>query len=332
MSDKNTGHQRDESSQTHETINKGEINHPLDENDAQAVAAMREQTLPFKGQMNGPEARVPFDHIMEQTPDAAGVTYENGTVGGVSGVWCRPEKSNSGAAILYFHGGGYVFGSAHAYRHLGGQFAARTNTVTFIADYRLAPENRFPAAIEDGQKAYLGLVENGAHRIAIVGDSAGGGLTLSLLSILQNDPSKKQSVAPSAAVVMSPWTDLALTGASYKDREENDPIFTKKAITDMSKEYLNGADPRDPLASPMYANLAGLPPIQIHVGTEEILFDDSRNFAERVHAAKIDVALHVWEGMPHVFPSSVGTLEAAEEALEIMTRFLSAHLSNQTTV
>ena len=331
MNDKNTGTQKDERSQIYETIGKGEINHPLDGNDAQAVAAMREQTLPFKGQMKGPEARVPFDQIMEHTPDAAGVTYENGTVGGVSGVWCRPEKPISEAAILYFHGGGYVFGSAHAYRHLAGQFAARTGAVAFIADYRLAPENPFPAAIDDALAAYLGLVENGAHRITIVGDSAGGGLTLSLLSILQNDPSKKQTVVPSAAVVMSPWTDLARTGASYKDREEADPIFTEKAITDISKEYLNGADPRDPRASPMYATLAGLPPVQIHVGTEEILFDDSRSFAARARSAKVDVALHVWEGMPHVFASSVGTLQAAEEALEIMTRFLSAHLSNQTT-
>lgn len=331
MSDKNTGTQKDESSLIQEMISKGEINHPLDENDAQAVAAMREQTLPFKGQMNGPEARAPFDQIMEQTPDAAGVTYENGTVGGVSGVWCRPEKANADAAILYFHGGGYVFGSAHAYRHLAGQFAARTNTVIFVADYRLAPENPFPAAIDDAEAAYRGLVERGIGSIAIVGDSAGGGLTLSLLSILQNDPSKKQSVVPVAAVVMSPWTDLALTGRSYEDREEADPIFTKKAISDISKNYLNGADPRDPLASPMYADLAGVPPIQIHVGTEEVLFDDSRSFARRAQAAKVDVALHVWEGMPHVFPSSVGTLQAAEEALEIMTHFLSAHLSNQTT-
>jgi acetyl esterase/lipase len=330
MNDKNTGTQKDESSQAYKTINKGEINHPLDKNDAQAVAAMREQTLPFKGQMNGPEARVPFDQIMEQTPDAAGVTYENAAVGGVSGVWCRPKKANDGAAILYFHGGGYVFGSAHAYRHLAGQFAARAGAATFIADYRLAPENPFPAAIEDAQRAYLGLVENGAHRIAIVGDSAGGGLTLSLLSILQNDPSKTQPVVPSAAVVMSPWTDLALTGASYKDREEDDPIFTKKAITDISKEYLNGADPRDPLASPMYASLAGLPPIQIHVGTEEILFDDSREFAKRAQGENVDAELHVWDGMPHVFASSVGTLQAAEEALEIMARFLSEHLQNQT--
>jgi acetyl esterase/lipase len=331
MSDKNTGTQKESSSQTYEMISKGEINHPLDENDARAVAVMREQTLAFKGQMSGPEARTPFDQIMEHTPDAAGITYETGTVGGVSGVWCRPEKANSNAAILYFHGGGYVFGTAHAYRHLAGQFAARTGVAAFIADYRLAPENPFPAAIDDAQAAYAGLLESGASSIAVVGDSAGGGLTLSLLSILQNDDSKKQAVVPVAAVVMSPWADLAITGRSYEDREDADPIFTKKAITDISKHYLNNSDPRDPLASPMYANLAGLPPIQIHVGTEEVLFDDSRSFANRARAANVDIALHVWEGMPHVFASSVGTLAAAEEALEIMTRFLSAHLSNQTT-
>lgn len=311
------------------STNKREINHPLSEKDARVVVRMREHMLPFKGQMSGSEARQPFDQIMEQTPDAAGIAYEKGTVGGVSGVWCRPEKAIAGAAILYFHGGGYVFGSANAYRHLGGQFAARTNTVTFIADYRLAPENPFPAAIDDAFSAYAGLIQSGAQKIVVAGDSAGGGLTISLLSILQNDAAKKQSVMPSAAVVMSPWIDLAMTGESYDARREADPIFTKKALTDISRHYLNDADPRDPLASPLYANIADLPPIQIHVGTEEILFDDSRELAVRAQAANVEAELHIWKGMTHVFPSSVGMLEASEEALEIMSRFLSSHLQNK---
>lgn len=315
-----------ENSQTNKMILEGEIHHLPSDNDVKVVAAMRSEILPFKGKLSGPAARTPFDEIMGQTPDASGVTYEPGNVGGVSGIWCRPEKATSGAAILYLHGGAYVLGSASAYRHLAGQFAARTSTATFVANYRLAPENSFPAAIDDAKAAYWGLVENGARSIAIVGDSAGGGLALSLLSILQIDVQKGQAIAPAAAAVMSPWTDLSLSGKSFKDRAEADPIFTKEMFAEMGKSYLNGSDPRDPRASPLYAALADLPPIQIHVGTEEVLLDDARNYAERAQAEKVDVALHIWDGMTHVFPSSVGKLTAAEAALEIMARFLFENL------
>jgi epsilon-lactone hydrolase len=293
------------------------VRHSLSEKDREAVAAMRREVAPVKGKMGDPSARPPFDEVMEHTPDARGVTYEKRVVGGLPGISCTPQGARPGATILYLHGGAYVLGSANAYRHFAGQIAARAKVVVFIAEYRLAPEHHFPAALDDARAAYLGLVESGAWKIAIVGDSAGGGLALALLSIVQSE-----SVAPVAAVVMSPWTDLALTGGSLEDRADDDPLLTKEMLSKTAASYLDGHDPRDPLASPLYGALAGRPPIQLHVGTSEVLLDDTRRYAEKARAAGVEAVAHAWEGMTHVFPSSVGTLEAAEKALSLMATFL----------
>jgi epsilon-lactone hydrolase len=303
-------------------IAQADVRHSLTERDREAVAAMREEVAPFKGMMSGPGARAPFDEVMEHTPDARGVTYEKVTVGGVPGIRCTPQGARPGAMLLYLHGGAYVLGSANAYRHFAGQIAARAKVPAFIAEYRLAPEHRFPAAVEDGKAAYRGLVEAGARKIVVAGDSAGGGLALALLSVVQNE-----LVPPAAAVVMSPWTDLALTGGSFQDRAEDDPLVTKDMLSKTSASYLDGHDPRDPLASPLYGELAGRPPIQLHVGTSEVLLDDTRRYAERARAAGVDAVAHIWDGMPHVFPSGVGTLEAAEHALALMASFLDDRLS-----
>jgi monoterpene epsilon-lactone hydrolase len=299
-----------------------DVRHSLSEKDREAVAAMRRELAPFKGKMSEPGARPPFDEVMEHTPDAHGVTYEKVAVGGVPGISCTPQGARPGARLLYLHGGAYVLGSANAYRHLAGQIAARAKAAVFIAEYRLAPEHRFPAALEDAKAAYRGLVEGGARKIAIVGDSAGGGLALALLSIVQSE-----GVGPVAAIVMSPWTDLALTGGSLDDRASDDPLLTREMLSKTSASYLNGHDPRDPLASPLYGVLAGRPPIQLHVGTSEVLLDDTRRYAHKARAAGVETEAHVWEGMTHVFPSSVGTLDAAEKALSLMAAFLDERLA-----
>ncbi len=298
-----------------------DVRHSLSEKDREAVAAMRKAVAPFKGKMSDASTRAPFDEQMDHTPDARGVTYQKRVVGGVPGISCTPEGSRPGAAILYLHGGAYVLGSANAYRHLAGQIAARAKADVFIAEYRLAPEHRFPAALDDGRAAYRGLVEGGARSVAVVGDSAGGGLALALLSIVQSE-----AVAPLAAVVMSPWTDLALTGGSLEDRADDDPLLTKEMLSKTAASYLDGHDPRDPLASPLYGALAGRPPIQLHIGTSEVLLDDTRRYAEKARAAGVEAVAHTWEGMTHVFPSSVGTLEAAERALSLMATFLDERL------
>jgi acetyl esterase/lipase len=246
----------------------------------------------------------------------------------VRGIWCRPRTAAPGVVILYLHGGAYVLGSAHAYRHLAGQVAARTNATAFVADYRLAPEDPFPAALDDARAAYRGLVAAGARMIAIVGDSAGGGLALAVLSITRAEALAGTGADPRAAVALSPWTDLALTGPSMEERAGDDPILTPAMLATTGASYLQGHDPRDPHASPLCGRLAGLPPIQLHVGTSEILLDDSRRYVERARREGVDATAHIWEGMPHVFPASVGTLDAAERALETIAAFLKEKLGS----
>lgn len=238
--------------------------------------------------------------MMAHTPAAAGVTYEPATVGGIAGWWCRPVSARDGVALLYLHGGAYVQGSARAFCHLAGQIAARANAATFIPEYRLGPEHRFPAAFDDATAAFDGL---SAPSISLVGDSAGGGLALAILP----------HVKAKRAAVMSPWTDLALTSPSITTRADADPFLTAAALRTAATMYLGNHDPRDPKASAVYGDLSGLPRVQIHTGDAEILLDDSLRYTA--------ATVHVWEGMPHVFPSN--TFAASKLALDHIGAFLS---------
>lgn len=306
---------------------RAEVYHPVSERDRATVAALRVDAAPFKGKMSDPSARAPFDAIMEHTPAPVGlVDYEQAVIGGVAGFWCVPRGARATAAILYLHGGAYLLGSAAAYRHFVGQFAARTNTRAFIADYRLAPEHPFPAALDDARAAYQGVVATGARQVAIVGDSAGGGLALALLSAAHADAVAGRGAPPVGAVVMSPWADLALTGGSMTERADEDPLVTRDMLRAASASYLGDHDPRDPQASPLYGDLAGLPPVQLHVGTSEVLLDDTLRFAARARDAGVDATAHVWEGVPHVFPSNLGALDAADQAFDLMAGFLRQRL------
>ncbi len=295
--------------------------------DLATVAAVRAQTAPFKGMMSGPQARGPYDDMIGAIPAAADVTYEKADIGGVSGFWCRPQTATPNAAILYLHGGAYVLGTANAYRHFAGQFASRTNTAAFVADYGLAPERPFPAGVNDAQAVYRGLVAQGIKKIVLVGDSAGGGLSLVLLTLVQADADAGKAPAPLACVVMSPWTDLALTGASHTTRADEEPFLTQSALQASVALYLGAEAATHPHASPLYGKLDGLPSIQMHIGTSEVLLDDTLQFAEQVSAAGGNVSAHVWEGMPHVFPSSLGLLDAAEQAMTIMAEFIKEKLN-----
>ncbi|ESQ82080.1 hypothetical protein AEAC466_19375 [Asticcacaulis sp. AC466] len=301
-----------------------EIFHALDDKDAGTVAAMRQALAPIKGTINSPAARGLFDEVMEHTPDAPGITYEAGTVGGVPGIWCLPPDKRPDKFILYCHGGAYVLGSARAFRHLAGQIAARTRSATFVPDYRLAPEHPFPAAVTDAVAVYRGLCDLAPKSIAIAGDSAGGGLALTLLALMQAEAVAGKVLAPIAGVAMSPWTDLALTGASMTERAEADPLLTRDMLSRTAALYLNGQAADMETASPLYGSLADLPPIHIHVGEDEILLDDARRYARRAQAAGSDVRLNVWQGMAHVFPANVGTLAASEKALDLIGQFLTA--------
>ncbi|MBB3773329.1 acetyl esterase/lipase [Angulomicrobium tetraedrale] len=298
---------------------------PLSPEDAPAAAAMRQAASTHKGEKLGPEARPMFDAMFAATPAAADVRVEAATVGGIAGFWLRPTNARPGARILYLHGGGYVLGSAQALTRFAGQIAARVGADAFVPDYRLAPEHPFPAAIDDAVAAYRGLVADGAKRIVVVGDSAGGGLTLSLLSILAADKAEGM-VQPVGAMAMSPWTDLALTGESFETRAEADPIFTRGVLQGFADMYLQGQDAANPKASPLHSRLDGLPPIRIDVGDNEVLLADSSRYTERAQAAGVEITLSVWEGMPHVFQSCLGQFLAAEQSVNAISDFLRQRL------
>jgi monoterpene epsilon-lactone hydrolase len=288
------------------------IRHGLTAADRVAVASLR------AGLAANPvvTTRTSFDGFFERVPPADAVDYSDSRVGGVPGVWCVPRahRDRARAAMLYLHGGGFVYGSARAFRHFVGQIAARAAVPAFVADYRLAPEHRFPAALDDARAAYRALATQfGAGGVAVVGDSAGGGLALSLL---QQEPGVR------CGVLLSPWTDLALTGASIDANAANDPFLTRAGLEAGVRQYLGAHDCRDPRASPLYGSTRETPPIQVHVGTAEILLDDSLRLASSER-----IQVHVWEDMLHVFPSSLGLFESAQAAHDLIPTFLRAELS-----
>jgi monoterpene epsilon-lactone hydrolase len=298
-----------------------DIYHPLLLPDVEARAAMR-AALPATRLSFEAASRAIFDDIMEHTPDAPGVSYEQATVGGVPGCWCRPEQAWSGAVLLYLHGGAFVLGSAWAVRHLAGQLAARAGVAAFVPGYRLAPEQPFPAAVDDVLAAYRGLAALEYSEIALAGDSAGGGLALVTLSQATRAADRGEGPRPVGAAVLSPWTDLTLTGESLKTHADTDPLVSLQTLGAAVPLYLNGHDPQDPLVSPLYGDLTGLPPVLVHVGEDEVLLSDSTRYIERLRAAGGVGQLHVWAGMAHVFPASVGAFVASAAALDDLGQFL----------
>ncbi len=299
--------------------------HPLSQEDALAATALRASVAPFKGKLAGTAARGPFDAIMEQVAAPTDVTFEADTVGGISGWWAKPARPRQGAAILHLHGGWFNLGTASAYRNLVGHIASSAGADAFVPDYRLAPEHPFPAAVEDVEASYRGLAAKGISKIAVTGDSAGGDLVLVLLSIACAQ-ARKGGVAPVGAVAISPVTDLALTGESFETRAEADPYFTKSQVAGLVASYLGETDPKNPLASPLYGDLSGLPPIRVHVGDDEVLLDDSRRYVARAVAAGVDARLDVWMGMPHGFVTGIREFDAARQALQAIGAFLTERL------
>lgn len=306
------------------------VNHPLDPEDAQVAAAIRAMSSAAKGVPSGAETRGQYDAFMESVSPRDDVTFETGAVGGIPGIWARPAIWRSDEAIVHLHGGWFNFGSAGAYRHLVGQIAARAGARAFIPDYRLAPEHPFPAAADDALACYRGIAASGVGKIAISGDSAGGNLALGMASRIAGEAVSAKA-ALVAVVVLSPVTDLTLSGASYDSRADADPFFTRRQVAELVRAYLGAADARQPLASPLYGGFAGLPPIRIHVGDDEVLLDDTLRYAERAAAAGVDARADVWMGMPHGFPTNIGRLKAAAQALDALGAFLAEKLPAQAS-
>ncbi len=298
---------------------------PLTSADALVVATARAAALPHKGRLQGTAARKPFDTIMSRVPMPGGVRFEADDVGGIRGWWCLPGRDAPGGAILYLHGGWYSWGTAVAYRNFVGHIVARAGVPAFVADYRLAPEHPFPAAVDDLRTCWEALVERRLGPIAVAGDSAGGGLAFALAAgLARRGPDVAQ---PAALVAMSPVTDLTLSGASWTTRADADPYFTSAQARAQAAAYLMGQDPTDPQASPLFAALEGLAPLRVHVGDDEVLRDDAVRLVERAVAAGVDARVDVWTGLPHVFQTSVGHLGAADLALDDISAFIAGRLT-----
>lgn len=258
------------------------------------------------------------------TIEPEGVHSEAIDAGGVPAQWIVPDGAATDRVLLYVHGGGYVMMSAETHRKMVSHFAKATGCRALNVDYRLAPEHPHPAPVEDTVTAYRWLLEQGiapAH-IAISGDSAGGGLCLAAALRIRD----AGLPLPAAVVPISPWTDMEGTGASMESRAGVDLIVTADGIRQLSRVFLGGADPRDPYASPLYADLAGLPPIYIQVGDEEVLLDDSVRFAEKARQAGVDVTIEVFPEMQHVFQIAAGGLPEADEAVRKYAAWLRPRL------
>jgi monoterpene epsilon-lactone hydrolase len=268
------------------------------------------------------DQRETYDTLIATTPIADGVALEAVDRDGVSGWWVRPTGAPADRAILFLHGGAYMLGSAKAYRGLASQVAVRAGVAAFVADYPLAPEHVFPAAPEAAAalRRWLGRQGQGVSQVALVGDSAGGGLALSVLA-----DAATTSPAIAAVAVFSPWLDLAMTGASFASPDIHDPIFQPEMLAGPAGAYLAGADPKDGRASPLYAVPEVVPPLLIQVGGDEILLDDARRYALAAADKGGEVRLDIFEGLHHVFQGATKDLPSARRALDAVAAFLSGH-------
>lgn len=256
----------------------------------------------------------------QQPPD---VTFDTVTAGGVPAEWVTPEGFDAGRAIVYCHGGGYATGAAATFRSLTSHLARATRVRVLAVDYRLAPEHPYPAALDDALAAYRSLLaDHSPEDIAFVGDSSGGGLVLGALVALRDagDP------LPAAAVCLCPWTDLTLSGGSLETNAASDVMVRAATLRLMSDAYLGSVEATTPTASPLFADLAGLPPLLIQVGAGEILLDDAKRLAERAAASGVDVTLDVADDGFHVWHSFADMLPEAREAIAQVAAYLDTRL------
>lgn len=257
-----------------------------------------------------------------KTPLPAGCSITAGKVGGVPGEWITSNRAETAGTLLYLHGGGYVACTPFTYRPITTAFAS-AGLRTFAPDYRLAPEHKFPAGLDDAVAAYRALLaENDARRLVVAGDSAGGGLSLALLLSLQ----QQNLPLPAAAVLFSPLTDLTVSGASARSNSRRCAMFNEELLQQVAGHYLGALDPRLPLASPLFAQLQHLPPMLIHVGADETLLDDSLRMVERLRAGGNEVQSQVWATVPHVFQLFHQMLPEGRQSLAIAIDFLRTQL------
>lgn len=261
------------------------------------------------------EGRRGFESMASRTKPPKNTVVEAITIGELAAERLTPPGADPDRVLLWFFGGGYQVGSPLATRALAARIAAATGACALVPAYRLCPEHPLAASLEDALSAYRWLVlELGSSdQVVVAGESAGGGLALRLVGALRDagDP------LPAAAIVLSPWTDLAMTGPSLKSNAASEALFTHAFLEVMLKNLADVPDPRDPRVSPLYADLSGLPPLLIHVSGDEALLDDSVRLAERARSAGVDVTLRVFPGLWHVFHMQANLPEARRAVKEI---------------
>jgi acetyl esterase/lipase len=267
--------------------------------------------------------RMAYEEMTAQFKVGDDIECERLGVGGMAAEWVSAPGADKDRVQLYLHGGGYVIGSMRTHRSLMSDISRASGARVLGIEYRLAPEHPFPAAVEDSVTAYRWLLSQGIEpgHITLNGDSAGGGLVVAALVALRylGEP------MPAAGICMSPWVDMEGIGESMTTKAEVDPAVQKEGLQFMGQMYLGKSDPRAPLAAPLYADLHGLPPLLILVGSAETLLDDSTRLAERAKAAGVKVDLEVWEDMIHVWPAFAPILPEGQQAIDRMADFMRQH-------
>lgn len=276
--------------------------------------------LPPSDSLTVAERRAQYERAEKVFPTPPEVKVERVSAPVAPAEWLRPPGAVAGRVVLYLHGGGYVIGSPRSHRHLAAAIAAAGQASALLLDYRLAPEHPYPAAVDDATAAYRWLLEQGVApgHVVIGGDSAGGGLTVATLLALRD----ARLPLPAGGVCISPWVDLTFSGASYRTRAAVDPIVKRPGIDEMARAYLGATAAQTPLASPLFAELRGLPPLLIHVGSDEVLLDDAVQLADRAKTAGVDATLEVWDRMIHVWHWFLPMLDEAQGAVDGIGRFI----------
>ncbi len=271
------------------------------------------------------EMRARLDKIARFLKRAFGVAVEATTVNGLYAEWLRPKKTANGKVLLYLHGGAYLVGSCRTHRQMVSHIARAAGISALVPEYRLAPEHPFPAAIEDAVGVYRWLLANGydAADVFIGGDSAGGGLTVATLLELRHGGIPM----PAAVVLLSPFLDVTASGESAITRAEQDPWFDAKDMFVVTDNYCPpGTDLKNPLVSPVFANVAGLPPVYIQVGDDEILLSDSTRFADKMKDAGLDVDIEIWPEMWHVFQLFIGKMPESRRAIRRIGAYIAKRI------
>lgn len=289
-----------------------------------ALLAAR-QPAPGAPQPTFEERRKAMDGFGEMGALPPGCFHEPAFFGGVKCELVTPQGVKGGRTILYLHGGGYCLGSPRSHRPMAARIAEAAHARAVVAHYRLGPENRFPCAVDDALAVYRAILRSGTEpgQLVVAGDSAGGGLALALALALK----EKGIPQPAGLFVISPWVDLTQGSDTYRTKAETDPVISKAGLDAMAQAYLGGLDPHDPLASPVFGDFEGLPPILIQTGSEEALLGDSLKLAEVAGLARVGVRLEVWPEMIHVFHAFSGALRAGRRAIGLAGEWMDARFA-----